>query len=138
MLKLTKSGRVVLFILGLIALLYFKSLFSDILFSFTKWSSKSFSPDQINDIDPRFLLSNSLKDKDPFSKDDFLNKRFIQLVSSSHLAKSTTKLKNNSLDTDFNFSHLLNELIVVVKTKNFFSFLLGCREVALIQVFFFY
>lgn len=136
MLKLTKPGQFALAFLCFIALLCLKSIFFHFI-SVSKRTSIKTLPDEINEIkiDQRLLLSSSEDGGDAFSKKDFLNQKFLQLVSLSHHAKSSSKLKqNSSLQSEINFSYLLHELIVVVNVKSYYSFLWGCKEISSVQV----
>jgi len=136
--KIVKPGHVYVVSACLIFIVAAKIIFSHFLHPLETKSIKNLPFEQFNDIkiSKNLLLPDSDGGSDPFIKGDFLDKKFLQLVSLTQLAcnpiLSNSKEVSSSTTTDF--SYLLDELKIVINVKNFYSRSMGCKEIATIQV----
>ena len=134
-----KPAHVYLVCAFLILIVTTKIILSRILRNSETMSNEDSSFHQFNEIklSSNLLLPDSNGGSDPFIKGDFLDKKFLHLVSLTHLAVnpvSSLKETTSQPTTDTDFSYLLNELMIVINVKNFYSRSLSCKEIAAIQV----
>ena len=80
------------------------------------------------------LLPSFYGDEDPFTKGNYLNKKFLQLVASTHLTLQSSSGQSKNATKSFDYVYFTNELMVTINVKNFYARWLGCKNIAAIQV----
>ena len=135
--KYIKPGHVYLTSVGIICIVAIKILLSKFWISDAHSTIRNIPLHQLDGIK---ITNSSLLPgyggSDPFIEAVFVDKKFLQLVASSHHAAKPISLTSNDQTVAAvpDFSYLLNELKIVVNVKNFYTHSLNCKEIATIQV----